>query len=126
MRTLLSLLAAVAAIALLAGCGGKSIVGKWDVAMSSTNPEAAAAMAQMGAMKEAMEFKSDGKYTMTIMTNTMEGEYEVKDNTVTMKPSGANAVGSPGTLTISEDGDTMTGSEGQFTITLTRSTGAEG
>ena len=63
---------------------------------------------------------------MTIMTNTMEGEYEVKDNTVTMKPSGANAVGSPGTLTISEDGDTMTGSEGQFTITLTRSTGAEG
>jgi heat shock protein HslJ len=125
MRTLLSILAAAAALTLLAGCGGTSIVGKWDMSMSSTDPQAAAAMAQMGALKEAMEFKSDGKYTMTVMTNTMEGEYEVKDNTVTLKPAGANAVGSPGDLTISEDGDTLTGTEGPITVTLTRSAASE-
>lgn len=121
MRTILSFFAAFAAFTLLAGCGGKSVVGKWDMTMSSADPQASAVMAQVGTLKEALEFKDDDKFTMTVMTNVMEGTYEVKDNTITLKPTGANAVGAPGTLTMSEDGETLTGTEGAVTATFTRS-----
>jgi hypothetical protein len=120
MRTLLALFAALAAFALLAGCGGKSVVGKWDMTMSSTDPQMGAALAQMGTLKEALDLKSDDKFTLTVATNTMEGTYEVKDNKVSLKPAGANAAGAPDSLTISDDGETMTGSEGPMTVTFTR------
>jgi hypothetical protein len=124
MRTIVTFVAALAAFALLSGCGGKSVVGKWDMAMSSTDPQASAVLAQVGTLKEAMEFKDDGTFTMTVMTNKMEGTYKVEDKTITLAPTGANAAGAPGTLTMSEDGETLTGTEGAVTATLTRSKAA--
>lgn len=124
MRTIPSFFAAVAAFTLLAGCGGKSVVGKWDVALTSTDPQTSVALAQMGSLKEAMEFKEDGNYTMTVFTNTSQGTYELKDNIVTLTPAGTNAAGAPGTLTLSDDGDTMTGTDSGVTATLTRAAAA--
>src|SRR5687768_784661 len=101
MRTILSLCAAIAALT-LAGCGGTSYVGKWDAAVTSTDPQAAAVMGQMGTMKNAFELKSDETYVFDFMGQKMEGTYKVEGKTLTMTPKDGS--GSMGTLTASEDG----------------------
>lgn len=108
---------------LLVGCGGggsASYVGKWDATMSSTEPQAAAAMKAAGTMKEALELKADNSYVMTIMGQKMEGTYTVAGKTITMKPKEG---GKEGKITASDDGNTLTSTEDGLTLTLTRSKG---
>ena len=60
-KLLAVLLVLTMACGLLASCGGKSIVGKWEA----------------GTM--TYEFKGDGTYTLTVAGQTTEGKYEIKD-----------------------------------------------
>lgn len=119
MRTVLAMMATLVALTVLAGCGGKSVVGKWDLAMSSTDPQMGVGLAAMGTMKEAMEFKDDDSFAVTVVGNTMEGTYKMDGNKVILAPK-EGAPGLAKDLTLSEDGNTMTGTEGLVTMTLTR------
>ena len=120
MRTFLATIAAIAALTLIAGCGGKSVVGKWDLAMSSTEPQADKMLKQMGSIKNAMEFKDDNTFVMEIMGNKMDGTYKMEDNKVTLTATGANAAGIADALTMSDDGNTLTGKQDPVTMTFTR------
>lgn len=123
MRTIVSLCAALAALTFLVGCSGgssASYVGKWDMTMTSSDPEMAKLFGQAGTIKNALELKADNTYNMDIMGNKMEGTYKVDGKTLTMTPKEGGKVG---ILTASDDGNTLTGTEDKLTMKLTRSKG---
>ena len=111
----------MAALTLLVGCGGNSYVGKWDAAVSSTNPEVAAMMSGAGKIEKALELKADNTFVMEIMGQKVDGTYTVDGKTLTMTPNAGSASTNVGTLTASEDGNTLTSTEQGMTLTLTRS-----
>ena len=121
MRIILKLVAALAAMTLLVGCGGNSYVGTWDAAVSSTNPEAAAMMSGAGKIEKALELKADNTFVMDVLGQKVEGTYTVDGKTLTMTPNAGSGSTNVGTLTASEDGNTLTSTEQGMTLTLTRS-----
>ncbi len=92
------------------------------MSMSSTDPQMSAGLAQMGTMKEALEFKEDDTYAMTTLGMTDQGTYKVEGDKVTLT---SNQGGEPKTFDMAADGDTLTATEGQITINVTRSAAAE-
>lgn len=113
MRTILTLLCAALALALVGCSGGNSVVGKWEAKMSSTDPEMSAGLSMMPAVP--MEFMSDGNYTVSMMGMEEKGTYKQEGNKVMMTSNEKTVE-----LTMSEDGKTMTGTDSGMTMTMTR------
>jgi hypothetical protein len=102
MKWLLPIIAAAFAIA---GCAGKSVVGKWQYDL-------------MG-QSVVLDLKDDKTFTMgSAGTNVQAGTYTVQDNTVNLKFG--QSTNENMTLTLSEDGNTLAGSLGAVNINLKR------
>jgi hypothetical protein len=87
----------------LSGCGGSVVDGKWC-------PEGNAGH---------VVFSGD-KLTITDGTRTMTGKFKIEGKTLTATPDDPTLAGSSNTLTISDDGKTLSSGSEPYSVKFTR------
>ncbi len=94
----------IVALLLVAGCAGKSVVGKWTYAFFGQTL--------------VLELKDDNTFTMgSASTSVRAGTYTYEDGKVTLVPgAGSQTI----TLDLSDDGDKLSGSVGPMNVEFAR------
>lgn len=109
------------ALVFVIGCGGTSVVGKWDAELSGDDPALTARLAELGEHRQAVEFEKNGTATFAIGGQTIQGTYDVEGSTLTFTGSTPEGGTKASTFTVGGDGETISGSLGKIKLSLTRS-----
>jgi hypothetical protein len=92
-KTLASLAVALACLTLLAGCNNKEkqVEGKWhfkSLDVPGAKPDdPAIAMAKSFVTGMTIEFKSDHKFTMSILGQAVDGDWKLNDKSISITPT---------------------------------------
>lgn len=114
-RIAVLMLAAVMVVLALAGCGGKKdaspVVGTWkatEVEAMGVNVKVDEYLEQMGMgdMKMEMSITDDGKFSMDMAGQQVEGTWKFSDSTLTLTAEGSDldAEYKDGKITVDESG----------------------
>ena len=92
LKTIVAVLLAAALLAGLAGCGAKTLNGTYK---------------STGNLGDSLTFDKDNKVTGELFGVTLDGEYEIKDDSITFKYSAVLGLGTTDTKSFEKKGSSI-------------------